>query len=448
MAGQGVGRYGAGLAAILALPPAARAQVGRFDVAISSAPSPVGAGARATGVGSAFIALADDATAASWNPGGLTQLEKPELSIVGRGIYQTDTLSEGISALSDVDYTTTDGGEGDFGAASLNFASLAIPFTVADRVVVAAFNYQEMLSFDRDIRYRLETTSPGFFSYSDVHVAQGGSVSAITAALAGDLLPDLALGLAVNYWVDGLGHDYAWREKTESIGAYSFGDGQEYPSSLRTIDNFSHFRGVNGTVGVLWSVTQEIALGAVWKTPFTAHVDHWLRVLDTPDDHGPVQRHRIQMPASYGGGGRWRPTDELTLSADVTWVDWGQFRTVSSDGTEFLVTGDPASDHTVDGVFTERVGAEYLWVMDGYKLIGRGGLFHDPEPSRGSPRSFYGGSVGAGVTFPRLSVDFAYQLRAGLNAKNTSVATQLVNVDGVELDTWQHLFYLSIVQYF
>ena len=57
------------LAAVSSARPA-RAQVGRFDVAISSAPSPVGAGARATGVGSAFIALADDATAAAWNPGG------------------------------------------------------------------------------------------------------------------------------------------------------------------------------------------------------------------------------------------------------------------------------------------------------------------------------------------------------------------------------------------
>ena len=36
-----------------------------------SSPNPVGSGARALGWGSAFIAVADDATAASWNPGGL-----------------------------------------------------------------------------------------------------------------------------------------------------------------------------------------------------------------------------------------------------------------------------------------------------------------------------------------------------------------------------------------
>ena len=52
-------------------------------VEISSSPNPVGSGARALGMGGAFIGVADDATAASWNPGGLIQLETPEASIVG-----------------------------------------------------------------------------------------------------------------------------------------------------------------------------------------------------------------------------------------------------------------------------------------------------------------------------------------------------------------------------
>ena len=48
----------------------------------------VGSGARAFGMGGAFIAVADDATAASWNPAGLSQLEKPELS----GVFATNDL--------------------------------------------------------------------------------------------------------------------------------------------------------------------------------------------------------------------------------------------------------------------------------------------------------------------------------------------------------------------
>jgi len=59
---------------------AAMAQVP--SASFSSSPNPLGSGARVLGFGNAFIAVADDATAASWNPGGLIQLETPEVSLV------------------------------------------------------------------------------------------------------------------------------------------------------------------------------------------------------------------------------------------------------------------------------------------------------------------------------------------------------------------------------
>lgn len=43
----------------------------------------LGSGARAMGMGGAFLARADDATAASWNPAGLSYLRLPEVSFVG-----------------------------------------------------------------------------------------------------------------------------------------------------------------------------------------------------------------------------------------------------------------------------------------------------------------------------------------------------------------------------
>src|SRR2546421_11802130 len=58
----------------LSLPP---------SINFATSPSPVGSGARAQGKALAFIGVADDATAASHNPAGLVQLERPEDSIVG-----------------------------------------------------------------------------------------------------------------------------------------------------------------------------------------------------------------------------------------------------------------------------------------------------------------------------------------------------------------------------
>src|SRR5262245_13558293 len=73
----------------LALPSPLHAQSLPFGISLppslnfATSPSRVGSGARAQGQGLAFIGVADDATAASHNPGGLVQLERPEVSIVG-----------------------------------------------------------------------------------------------------------------------------------------------------------------------------------------------------------------------------------------------------------------------------------------------------------------------------------------------------------------------------
>ncbi len=53
-------------------------------------------GARSLGFGGAFVALADDATAAFANPAGLTQLVEPEVSIEGRSwSYSTSFTRNG-----------------------------------------------------------------------------------------------------------------------------------------------------------------------------------------------------------------------------------------------------------------------------------------------------------------------------------------------------------------
>ena len=51
-----------------------------------------GSGARAAGMGNAFIGLADDATAINWNPGGLTALEHFEASVVGGAVLDAEDL--------------------------------------------------------------------------------------------------------------------------------------------------------------------------------------------------------------------------------------------------------------------------------------------------------------------------------------------------------------------
>jgi len=448
------------LAALVALlgaslfPGAARAQTD-VEVVFSSPPSPVGSGARAAGVGSAFIGLADDATAASWNPSGLTQLDRPELSVVGRGIWQVDQIGSGTleANVNGTDQVyTADGQRDDFESIGLNYLSAVFPVTVAGRNLVFSVNYQQMLSFERVLHFHQTNSLPDgtFFTSAFDHIRQTGGIDAATLATAVEIVPDLSLGAAFNYWVDDLGNGYAWQQTYTIDGTLNIPDGTAsgmiVPIGGVTIDTFRDFEGVNGTFGLLWKAAPNVSIGAVYKMPFTAHVDH----LSTSVGSSEIlaQRHRMQFPASYGVGVSYRPEDRVTLSMDVTYVDWNHFRAVDSGGTEFLVTGDPAGESNVDGIFTPRIGAEYLWFVPGFKVAARGGAFYDPEPARNSPKSFYGVSAGLGLTFPRFSLDFAYQLRFGLDLKNTATTVNLLDVPDVATDTFQNLFYGSIVAYF
>lgn len=59
----------------------------------------IGSGARAIGLGSAFVAAADDVSASFWNPAGLARLEGPALAVVDRTpVMDTDYACAAIAA--------------------------------------------------------------------------------------------------------------------------------------------------------------------------------------------------------------------------------------------------------------------------------------------------------------------------------------------------------------
>ena len=66
-------------------------------IELPSSFNPVGSGSRVLGMGGAFIGIANDATAASWNPGGLNILEKSEFSLVLSGVRRNEKINFGTN---------------------------------------------------------------------------------------------------------------------------------------------------------------------------------------------------------------------------------------------------------------------------------------------------------------------------------------------------------------
>src|SRR5438093_8289822 len=89
-----------------------------------------GSGARAAGMANAFIAVSDDGSAASWNPAGLGQLRKPELSVVSTTAGHR-RRAEGFRTRDDLSAFTT--ARSSYQSTYLDFASLAVPVTLGGK---------------------------------------------------------------------------------------------------------------------------------------------------------------------------------------------------------------------------------------------------------------------------------------------------------------------------
>ncbi|MGH2670399.1 MAG: UPF0164 family protein, partial [bacterium] len=81
--------YTVAILAAIATPAAGQEQPATFEFSFSNP------GARSMGLGGAFAALADDATAAFANPAGLVQLLEPELSAEGRSSSRRTEFVQG-----------------------------------------------------------------------------------------------------------------------------------------------------------------------------------------------------------------------------------------------------------------------------------------------------------------------------------------------------------------
>ena len=163
-------------------------------VPIAPKPEPLGSGARALGQ-SAFIAVADDATAASWNPAGLINLEKPEVSFVGAWRSVEEDYSTASPRASSIQERWSD--------SEINFMSYAQPLQVGNTDVVISVNYHQVYDFGVEFnRYETGPAHPLLPGVEQVMQMKGKSDGAVSAyTLAGGLsmpdCPEITFGLGI-----------------------------------------------------------------------------------------------------------------------------------------------------------------------------------------------------------------------------------------------------------
>ena len=370
----------------------------------------LGSGARAFGMGGAFLARADDATAASWNPAGLSYLRRPELSLVGA----RNGFDRGPAG--DFPDDTFEGYTPDFIA-----AAYPIEFGVMSGAVQVS--YQRVVSFQGD-RLILQTNPTRALTS---HSEGGFDVLAVGTGLR--VAGRLRVGGTFNRWFHGYSQE-------------RFRSGTLLARGATRQDIDYRLSGWNVNVGLIWSPRDSLNLGVVGKTPFTGHLrlrrtrTDWFTFVADPEQttmNGPVEHDvRMEFPGALGVGASWRPRSALTVSADYTRTFWSDgrlkdffilpAREPGKDPPAAVPQRDlpyPTLDDFEVGTLQPRqfdtaqlrLGVEYVVLGARVKVPLRAGVFTDRQyfaDGAGRAPVFIGFSLGTGVILGPVLIDLAY----------------------------------------
>ena len=412
----------------------------------------VGSGARAFGMGGAFLARADDATAASWNPAGLSYLRRAEFSLVGAQNDFSQLIPRVNQAITPGHPATTlENTRDQLKATVADFAGFAYPLRLRGRTGAIQVSYQRSFSFTGSRHSEAAVGgTPGFLPNgeeipaTEFTVEGKGGFDTISLSSGFELRSDLRLGVSVNRWVNGFSQtvDRPFLVPQELVG-----------QSRTKIDSDWRISGTNFNLGLIYSPMPKLNLGAVFKTPFDAAIILTKTRSDgfdvVPDQQerpdGPVERDNvsIRLPAVFGAGASYRPSNTVTVSADFTRTAWSKatitnfFALPHNDLKppidEFPMPQPfPAIEEGANGQSDTdqfRVGAE--WVLrfgeSGNVLLPlRAGFFRDGQPVSKRLKTsseatevkvytptFSGLTAGIGITVGGLLLDVAYIREVG-----------------------------------
>jgi long-subunit fatty acid transport protein len=397
----------------------------------------LGSGARALGMGGAFLARADDASAASWNPAGLSYLRRPEVSLAG--IYTRET-TEGFtlaSKLPDPDDPVTPKALANSDrrtARSFDFLSLAVPFEIGSASGAAQLSVQRAVSLGGR---RLITRPPGVDLVIDTDTSKGFDFIALGVGV--QATQQLRVGGTVNHWINGYRStaDRCARSQSPSL-----------PDCTSVDEDRTHHEtdfgiyGWNLNAGVIWTPFEHLNIGLVGKTPFdsTVRLDRDRTDYLAEGRASIVQPHhsdsglRLHFPGSAGVGASWRVQNALTVSMDFTRTFWSDawienyYDLTQNQGVQTFPQRLPFPSLGTSGEQKDtqqiRIGAEYVVLFERVKWPLRAGYFNDRQyyqsDDLNTPR-FNAFTFGTGISAGNFLVDVAYVGEYGRYTKGNDV---------------------------
>lgn len=368
-----------------------------------------GSGARAAGMANAFIGISDDGTAASWNPAGLGQLRKPEISIVTTISHQFYG-SDGFRARDGLaTFTPLHSG---YSRAFLDFGSLAVPMRIAGKPVTLQAAWRRLYTLDfREngsvLRTPLTPQGPAAMLFESNADLSGG-ISLVSIAGAVKLTPRLAFGGSLNLWRG------EWTEA--SANSETILDPPAIPRFV-SFNQRTTFRGRSLSLGLLltyprWSVglLRQGAARGDFSAIGTSRAS--FEPAPVPDPF----EGQAELPQGVGAGVAWRPVPRWTVALDLMWDQWSRSFLLPKEGPRVdLFNSLPAGLSATRDTLSANAGAECLFHGEGFVVPVRFGVAWEPQGPRNpytrDPVNFVMLAAGTGYNTNSLKFDAAFQYR-------------------------------------
>ncbi len=254
-------------------------------------------GARSLAMGGAFLGRADDSTAAFANPAGLTNLFSPEIAAEYR-FNDFDTPYTSGGTYPDVDRSTASDS-----ANNLSYLSFVYPM---EKWVFALYR-QEFMDFSSRFDTDEIALPDDFFAFPtdnavDVNIVNYGFSTAFRVS------DRFSLGASISYY------DY---KMDASTYRYGLDDGPLTNQQVqRGRDNSWGF-----TIGALFSATEKLSIGLVYRATPDFSTTHTQTVPDFPESDF-TRAYDFDVPDAYGIGFSLQPNDNLTINFDIMRINY------------------------------------------------------------------------------------------------------------------------------
>ena len=323
-------------------------------------------GARSLGMGGAFIALADDATAAFTNPAGLVQLASPEISMeIRQTNYDTQFVAGGNFTTAPFGTDALIYGESSTDVRNISFLSWVIPM---DNWSVALYRH-EFLNFETSFGSLGPSASD-----ADIVVFPFGAaidVEMMVNGLSGayKFNDQLSMGLSLNHY-------------NFDISSATVRSGINTPAIQFSTAQFGEDNAFGFNFGTQYKLNDQLQFGLVYRRAPKFSYD--AARINPNSTVAFTKEVAFDAPDLFGIGATWRPMEAVTLSLDVNHIAYSD---LTGGGVEsnFVLNdaalGDSLAPLEIDNGVEVRLGGEYTFTNFTNPFSIRAGVWHDPEHS-------------------------------------------------------------------